>query len=161
MAVYEYIGGVLAASPPPNLTQHQILVRNRRLRRFLSIGIAIAIIISIAVALLTGKFRSTGNYDFEIIMMQIFLLDYTVCLLIMIGIVWYFGVKIQRLVRQRATILEQFSEQDRSSNLPPVRYQYSMNRDTANAKASLNSSAERMYFINYCFFGSASFLLSF
>lgn len=97
-------------------------------------------------AFFAGKFREDKHYDAEIIMAQVFLVTYTICLYIIAVVVWRFGVRIQKLVRQRATIADQFKSRERINMTDSIvqRLPYDTNRQPSKSEASLHSSAERV-----------------
>ncbi|RKP24875.1 hypothetical protein SYNPS1DRAFT_23084 [Syncephalis pseudoplumigaleata] len=117
-------------------------------------GAAVISAITVVVAALTGQFRQDGRYVEEVAMMQLFLACYALFLLCLVVVVWRFGIKIQRLVHQRATIAEQFNSQALSGplgNAATLASPCTSEEAAPKSDASLYSSAERMYIVNQSF----------
>ncbi|KAI8048016.1 hypothetical protein BDF22DRAFT_747218 [Syncephalis plumigaleata] len=154
VAALQYTTNIIIACPPPNLTERQMHIRRRNLHRLMWTGIVTTCVSTITAAVFTGKFRDDQHYDAEIIATQIYLVIYSVGLFTITAVVWRFGIKIQRLVRQRAAIAEQFNSRERVSMTGGIaqRLSSTANNQSVKLEVSLQGSAARMYIINQCLF---------
>ncbi|KAI8048015.1 hypothetical protein BDF22DRAFT_351132 [Syncephalis plumigaleata] len=115
-ATFTYLYNIIVACPQPNTSAIDLHARSRRISYILK-GVAVFILfLCLAISLTAGILRDREEHLHEMIVMQAMLCVFGATLISVAAAVWHFGLRLQKLARQRTNVLNQFGDNERRGN---------------------------------------------